>query len=247
MAGPIDPADLRTQNLLRDAEEALQQERLLALWREWGGTIIGMAIMLVVGTGAGVAWREWQQAKNEKSTAALSEIIAAPAEPDPAMLKDVKPQHAAIAWLSLAGAVMSDVNKDKSEEGRKAALTELYGKAVDAGDDTLWAWLARWNLLRMKMDEQSLDAEALLKDYELLAADMKDSSLVALAWIDAALIAGERMKDPVRALDYIGRAEKIVPRGTTVSTITSDLAHLYEIRRQAVEPKQNPQNETKQP
>lgn len=247
MAGPVDPTDLRTHNLLRDAEEALQQEKLAALWQQWGGTIIGMAIMLVVGTGAGVAWREWQQARNEKSTAALTTIIQSTAEITPQMLADLKPEHAAIAWLSAAGTVMNDTNAAKSEADRKAALTELYGYAVDAGDDTMWGWLARWNLLRMKMDEQSLDAEALLKDYEALADDMKDSSLVALAWIDAALIAGERMKDPARALDYISRAEKIVPRGTAVSAITSDLAHLYEIRRQAIDAAQTKETEKANP
>jgi len=228
MAGPADPTDLRTQNLLRDAEEALQRERLLNLWQQWGNTIIGMAIMLVVGTGAGVAWREWQQSKNEKSTAALSAIMAS-TTPTAEPMGDLRPDHAAIAWLAMAA---NTAGAGKPDAERIKVMNGLYGKAAESGD-SVWAWLAKWNLLRLRMDEQSIDAEALLKDYEKLAGEMDKSSLTALAWIDAALIAGERMKDPARALDYIARAEKIVPRGTTVSAIISDLGHLYEIRRQA--------------
>lgn len=231
MAGQADPTDLRTQNLLRDAEEALQQERMLEFWRQWGNTIIGMAIMLVVGTGAGVAWREWQESRNEKSTAALSAVLGS-TTPSAEPTKDLRPEHAAIVWLSMAANAATEAGK--SDADRKQVMTDLYGKAAATDDDSVWAWFGRWNLLRMKMDEQSIDAEALLKDYEKLAQDMEKSSLSALAWIDAALIAGERMKDPARALSYIDRAEKIVPRGTTVSAITSDLKHLYEIRRQAV-------------
>jgi predicted negative regulator of RcsB-dependent stress response len=234
MANPADPTDLRAAHLVRDAEEALQQERLMEFWRQWGGTIIGMALMLVVGTAAGVAWRQWQQAKNEKSTAALTQIVETPAAPTPQMLKDLRPEHAAIAWLAMAGTALNDVNASKPEAERSAALAELFGNAAKTGDDTMWGWLARWNLLRMKMDDPNADAEALLKDYEKLAADKSDSALAALAWIDAALVAGERLKDPTRALDYIHRADKIVPRGTAVSAITADLGHLYEIRRQAV-------------
>ncbi|MBU6234875.1 MAG: hypothetical protein KGQ41_03435 [Alphaproteobacteria bacterium] len=230
MATPQDEALARTENLLRDAEEALQQERLREFWKQWGTTLVGMAVMLVVGTGAGVAWREWQKAKNEKATAALFKTVTAPAIIiGPEVEREMGSNHAAIAYIAKAGSII----KNSKDALPKAELEKLYAAAARADDDTNWGWLARWNQLRLKMDDDKADAKALLKDYENLASERKGQSISALVLTDAAIIAGERLKDPAAALKYIADAEAVVPPTTPTASILSDLKHLYTVRAQS--------------
>lgn len=229
MALQQDEAQIRSENLLRDAEDALRREQLRAFWQQWGSTLIGMAVMLVIGTAAGVAWREWRTAQNEKSTAALISLVNAPAQTLSAQnIEHIRGPHAAIAYLTQAGAV-----EDLKGDAARAKLDELYGAAADAGDDTVWGWLGRWNTLRLRMDDEKQDPAKLIDDYEDLADDMGKSSLAALPYTDAAIIAGEKMKNPEKALKYIAHAEKHVPRATPMAAIIADLKHLYEIRAQA--------------
>lgn len=231
MARPQEEALARTEVLIRDAEEALQQERLKELWKQWGTTLIGMAVMLVIGTGAGVAWREWNRTKNEQATAQLVNLLG---QEDivigPETERDLGKNHAAIAYLSKAGKL---VEKGKTDAVRDE-LTKLYTAAARAGDDTTWGWLARWNELRIQMDNEKSDTGKLLKDYEHLASERKGESMSAVVLMDAAIIAGERLKDPTRALEYLAQAQAVVPPTTPMDSLLSDLRHLYQVRALAI-------------
>lgn len=229
MASPNDEALARTEILLRDAEEALQQEKLREFWKQWGSTLIGMAIMLVVGTGAGVMWREWQYKKNEKATTTLVTVLGAPEIMiGPEVEKSMGPKHAAIAYITKAGKM---IGTDQSKAPR-TDLENLYAAAARAGDDTIWGWLARWNELRLKMDDPKADFSALLSSYEHLAKERKGEGLSALVLTDAAVIAGERLKDPERALGYVKQAEAVVTPASPTASIIADLKHLYTVRAQ---------------
>ena len=52
--------DLQAEMLLKEADEALHQEKMEALWKEWGQTIVGIALMIVFGTMLGVGWKNWR-------------------------------------------------------------------------------------------------------------------------------------------------------------------------------------------
>lgn len=242
MARPQDEALARTEVLIRDAEEALQQERLSEFWKQWGSTLIGMAVMLVVGTGAGVVWREWQQSKNERATAQLSEIVT---KEDivigPETERELGANHAAIAYLTKAGKLAEG---GKSETSREE-LAKLYGAGARAGDDTTWGWLARWNELRLKMDDEKTDAAKLLKDYEHLASERDGEGLSALVLTDAAIVAGERLRDPARALEYVTKAQEVVSPTTPMASLLSDLQHLYQVRALAVKDEEKTEEQTK--
>jgi hypothetical protein len=235
MATPQDEAMLRTENLLRDAEDALQQDRMRDLWAQWGTTIIGMALMLVVGTGAGVIWRKWEQAQNEKATSALIKLTSNQKTTAADIASQTTGQHASIAYLTKAGNLVSAGVTDTN----RADIEKLYQNAATEGKNTSWGWLARWNTLRLQMDDPKADAKKLLENYEALAADKKGSELAALAYLDAAIIAGERLKDATRAIDYIKQAEKIIQPATPIASIVSDIKHIYLIRAQktTTEPK----------
>src|SRR5690606_33773334 len=126
--------------------------------------------------------------------------------------------HAAMYWLTQAQAV----EKAQTPEGR-AKLAEIYEHAANAGGSDIWDWLADLNLLRLRMDNPQGDAAALLNDYESLARDMRGSGLASMAWADAAVIAGERLKDPDRALGYLANAEKHVTGMGAMAVMIADL------------------------
>lgn len=221
MARPQDPADLRTEHLLRDAAEELRRENLQKFWKEWGSTIIGMCIMLVVGTAIGVMWREYQKSGSEKSTAALYNIENSGVNVQQ-IANDLLDNHLAMAWLAQAANIPVTNKED---------LQETYRAASQTGNSD-WSWLGAWNVLRIEMDNESADAEALLKEFEALANKGANHGYAALAWMDAAILAGERLRDPTRALDYLSRAEPLIPRGTPTAALAADLTHLYKIRQQ---------------
>ena len=140
MARPQDEALARTEVLIRDAEEALQQERLQEFWKQWGTTLMGMAVMLVIGTGAGVAWREWQQTKNEKATAQLSDLIA---KQDivigPEVERELGANHAAIAYITKAGKLVEGGKSDAARD----ELAKLYGQHLHRRRGRADCWQAR--------------------------------------------------------------------------------------------------------
>jgi len=223
-----DEANARSALLLRDAEEDLARERMHAFWRQWGSTIIGMCLMLVVGTAAGVGFRQWREAQNAQSTNQLANLIATPGIPvTDETAKDLTDTHAAIAWLARAGTIQI-AGTPTAEQTKE--LQTAYEAAAQKGDDTPWGLLARWNVLRLRMDDASADPKDLIKDLDSLADQMDSSALRALPLTDAAVIAGERLKDPEAALDFLDRAEKAAGNATQMTVYIADLRHLYEIR-----------------
>lgn len=221
----INPADpnRNSEALIRDAEEALARERMAAFWRDNGVTIIAAVIMLVLGTAAGSAWKAWKEHRNEQNTV-LYASVADGASTD----------YAALSGPQAAMARMTAAQKDivaAKDEGVIETVRKYYGDvAADEASGEPWQHLARWNVLRLSMDDEKADAQKLVADFETLARDMKDTGFAALPLIDAAVVAGERLNDNTRAYDLLKRADELAPRGTSAATLVDDLKHLYAIK-----------------
>lgn len=52
---------MKSEEFFREVDEELQRDRLLKLWRRYGGLIVGLALLAVVGTAAWVGWGYWQR------------------------------------------------------------------------------------------------------------------------------------------------------------------------------------------
>lgn len=52
---------MKSDEFVREVDEAVRRERWLSLWQHYRAYIIGTAIAVAVGTGAGVGWRQWQE------------------------------------------------------------------------------------------------------------------------------------------------------------------------------------------
>ena len=50
---------------IREVDEAVRQDRWMRLWKRYGTYFVGAAVAIVLGTGAGVAWRSWQESQRQ--------------------------------------------------------------------------------------------------------------------------------------------------------------------------------------
>jgi hypothetical protein len=84
-----------SDEFIREVDEAVRQDRWLRLWRQYGTYFVGAALAIVIGTGAGVAWRQWQasQRVEEARRFAAAETL----------LRQDKPGEAAQAFRAIAG------------------------------------------------------------------------------------------------------------------------------------------------
>jgi hypothetical protein len=83
-----------SDEFIREVDEAVRQDRWLQLWKQYGTFIVAGAIAIVIGTGAGVAWRSYQasQRLEEARRYAGAEQL----------LRTDRPAEAANAFLALA-------------------------------------------------------------------------------------------------------------------------------------------------
>lgn len=55
----------RVSDLFREVDEELRRDRAVELWKRYGSYVLGAAVALVVGTGAYVAWRDYNRNQAE--------------------------------------------------------------------------------------------------------------------------------------------------------------------------------------
>lgn len=111
---------MKSDEFVREVDEAVRRERWMALWEQYRAYILGTAIAVAVGTGAGVAWRQWQ----ESDRLAEARSFAAAAE----LLGQGQAAEAAAAFAELA---------DESDTGftvlARLRQAEALGEAGEVG------------------------------------------------------------------------------------------------------------------
>ncbi len=112
---------MKSEEFFREVNEELQRDRLLTLWRRYGGLVVGLVLLAVVGTASWVGWTYWQQ----QARAAEGERFAA-AE---AALAGERPADAAAAFAGLAaeGETGFAALARLKEAEAKAALRDAAG------------------------------------------------------------------------------------------------------------------------
>jgi hypothetical protein len=83
-----------SDEFIREVDEAVRQDRWTRLWKQYGVYAIGAAVAIVLGTGAGVAWRSWQESQRQDEARRYSAAEA--------LLRQDKPTEAAAAFRALA-------------------------------------------------------------------------------------------------------------------------------------------------
>jgi hypothetical protein len=126
---------VKSEEFIREVDEELQREQLAKLWRRYGGAVVGLALLVVVGTAAKVGWDHWQAraraaealrfAEAEQALAASRPAEAA--EAFAALAAEGDTGYAALARLKEAEAKLA-LN---DEAGAEAALAQLGQATAD--------------------------------------------------------------------------------------------------------------------
>lgn len=72
--------NMNDQGLLQEIEEDLQRQRVEALWKKYGNTVMGMAAAIVLGTALATAWYSFKSQRHEEATSGLMEVLDQTAE-----------------------------------------------------------------------------------------------------------------------------------------------------------------------
>jgi hypothetical protein len=149
-----------SDEFIREVDEAVRQDRWLQLWKQYGSYMIGGALAVVIGTGAGVAWRNYQQSQrldDARRYAAAEEL-----------LRQDRPGEAAAAFLALAedaGGGYDVVARLRAAEAQNlAGETDAAAVSLDrlAGDDEAApVYRQLGDLLALQREFDSADASAL--------------------------------------------------------------------------------------
>jgi hypothetical protein len=112
------PDGFALSDIFREIEEELRRDSLAQLWKKYGNYVIGLAVLVVIATGAVVGWRAYQDKQREAHGAEYASALD--------LARQGKEADAAAAFASLA---------QKADSGRAVlARLEEAASRVNAGD-----------------------------------------------------------------------------------------------------------------
>ncbi len=158
---------MKSDEFIREVNEELQRERLAELWRRFGPYVIGLAVLVVLGTAGKVGYETWYDKRIQEQARlyAAAERLAAE-----------DPLRAAEQWMELAAeaddgfAALARLRAAAAFDGsgdRERALEALRKTAAET-DDPMVRDLATLFLAQYRIDEE--DPAALILDLEPLTA-----------------------------------------------------------------------------
>jgi hypothetical protein len=211
---------VNTDEFIREVDEAVRQDRWLQLWKQHGAYIVAGALAIVVGTAAGVGWRNYQASQR------LDEArrYAAAAQ----LLRQDHAKEAADAFLALARTAdggygtVARLRAAEAQEraGEAAAATQSLGQLSDDSKASP-AYRRLGDLLAAQSNFDHTDPKALIGRLEgLTAADQSwrysALELEALAQIRAGDVEAARrtlnvlLDDPRTPADLSRRAAELM-------------------------------------
>lgn len=107
-------------DLLAEVDEMMRQERMVALWKEYGSILITFIIALIVGTGAVSGYKSWDLQTRKIQTTQIVQMIEAADFPEnitPEKLDGLRADLSALTQLQAAGtyAQAGDIEKAKAQ------------------------------------------------------------------------------------------------------------------------------------
>jgi hypothetical protein len=155
---------LASDGFIREVDEELQRDRMAELWKRYGPIVIGVALIIIIGTAGKVGWDTWRAHQLAQQGAAFAAAEAA--------LTNGSPDEAADQFAALAAAQGGDV-------AAIAKLREAEARLA-AGDG---------EVARTLLDEIALrsDVDAIIRDYAALSSARLQLGVADPATLQAAL------------------------------------------------------------
>jgi hypothetical protein len=205
--------------LIRELEEDMRRDRAKALWDEYGKWLIAISVAIIVGTAAGVVWKNYALKQNEARTdqllATYDRATGKEAKDAKVILDEVIKtggSHAPAALAQLRAAELS------LSDGDLADAQKRYGALADTHADEALRAVA----FTMKEHMQTQQGEKQAASPSVAAtAPLAAVQQEALAW--HALQQGK--KDEAAKLFAAIKAQPLAPAGTR-QRATQALAYL---------------------
>jgi len=146
-------------DFFKELEEDIREERIFSLWHKYGSYLIGLALVIVIGTSAYVLWQHMKHKAQTRRQVSFSQALE--------LLKQGKKEDALKAFHELA-----------EEGGGYGKLAQLYEASLLPQPDALYTEISKKNaadpalskLPKILMAARSLDKPEVLTLLEPLTA-----------------------------------------------------------------------------
>lgn len=179
------PPEISAKGFLKEVDDALQEEKLMNLWRQWRWLIVLAVAGLLLGTAASQGWHAWQ--RHQAQAVAEQWYALSKMKPeDPAYpaklraLEKVSPSgYRALALYAQADRLMKQPTPDMK------AVAALYDQV--AADSAAPGWLASLSKLNAALALMGTDDAAAKARLDALVANDKDAAHVTALELAAVL------------------------------------------------------------
>ena len=126
---------MKSEELFREIEEDLRRDRMVGLWRRYGGIVIGAALLVVVATAGKVFWDHRQaqvRAEEAERFGAAQRILTSGKQAEAADAFAAIAADGATGFAELARLKEAEARASAGDAAAaRTALTEMQGQASD--------------------------------------------------------------------------------------------------------------------
>jgi len=187
-------------DLIIEVDEAMKQERIEKLWKDYGGLLISFLAMIVLATAANAGYRAWTQHRDYKQTNIYLDVLSkdnATADDLLAILPEMTIGMKSVVSIRAAGMAL--------ENGNTAKALSIY-KTVEADpaqqkNSPMLSALAKFMATNLD-NEMSLEDK--IARYEAIANE-ENNPWSYNAMLNAALLEATQNKDYAKARAYLAK------------------------------------------
>ncbi len=183
-----------------EVDEALKQERLEKLWKDYGSLFITFLAMIVLATAANAGYHAWIQHRDYKQTALYLDVLNKPAPAADDLLEilpKMTPGMKSVASMSAAGIALENGDSEKALSIYKS----IHADPSQQKNNPLLSALAKYMITGL---DKEISTEDKIKSYEAMAAE-ENNPWRFNALLDAALIEATQNNNYGKARAYLGR------------------------------------------
>lgn len=156
-------------DIFEEVDDDLRRDRWESLAKKYGGVVIGIAVLIVVGTAGYKGWQTWRSSTHQAATVGLMESLEAASARDGASIDALtayaaKSQPGDMATLARLGAASALVRQGKADEA-----VAVYDAVAAGSAAPVYRELA--GLLAVMMQIDTGDTRMLASRLEPLAAE----------------------------------------------------------------------------
>jgi len=208
-------------NFLAEVDEALKQERVARFWNNYGGLVLGAALLIILGTAVLSAYRLWDNGRKSEQTEKLLNAMSAedPAAELTAVAKDLRPGLKTLALWQAAG---EWIKKDET-----AKALELYAQIRnDSATPPDFRHLASFQIARLTAQN---DPETGLPLMEKVAND-PSNPWADIARLDVAVLQAHHKKNYKLAREHLATILKAESLPQSLERKARSLDMLYALQ-----------------